>query len=268
MPAGAIAGEILLRRLLDGFQLEAAKLERFAPGHRVADAVVPTARVLVPLAGGIAYRIDGRALALRPGRLLLVHAGSRRSWRADAEQGVELAWIEFASRAPASPASWHLADGDAQLERASCARLVADHQDMRPAARAAAELAARALLARCCAGLLAAAPPPPRLRGGVESAIAWIEAHLGERDPLAGVRRASGLGEVALRRALRAALGASPRAYVRAARMRRARLLLQRPGASVGAVAAEVGFADPFHFSRRYRAHWGRPPSADLGVAP
>jgi AraC family transcriptional regulator of arabinose operon len=43
----------------------------------------------------------------------------------------------------------------------------------------------------------------------------------------------------------------------------RAQDLLRHTDLSVTAVAARLGFANPFHFARAYRRQFGRPPSAD-----
>ena len=43
--------------------------------------------------------------------------------------------------------------------------------------------------------------------------------------------------------------------------MQRAAALLQQPGAMVKTVGAEVGFSDPFHFSRAFKRHFGISPS-------
>jgi len=56
-------------------------------------------------------------------------------------------------------------------------------------------------------------------------------------------------------------LGETPRALVERLRLDRAKQLLQATTLSVQAIAAEVGFADPFHFSNRMRAVSGKTPS-------
>lgn len=56
-------------------------------------------------------------------------------------------------------------------------------------------------------------------------------------------------------------LGETPRTLVERLRLDRARQLLQATTLSVQAIAAAVGFEDPFHFSNRMRAVSGKAPS-------
>jgi AraC family transcriptional regulator, arabinose operon regulatory protein len=60
----------------------------------------------------------------------------------------------------------------------------------------------------------------------------------------------------------RDALGETPRAFVERLRIDRARGLLTASALSIQAIAAEVGFDDPFHFSNRMKAVTGKSPSA------
>jgi transcriptional regulator GlxA family with amidase domain len=58
----------------------------------------------------------------------------------------------------------------------------------------------------------------------------------------------------------RAEYAVGPVAAVELVRLARAATLLQRSNLTVGAVATACGFANPFHFSRRFRATYGVPP--------
>jgi AraC family transcriptional regulator len=65
-----------------------------------------------------------------------------------------------------------------------------------------------------------------------------------------------------LSRLTRAAFGVGPVAAVEAARLHRAAALLTRSNLTVSQVATACGFASPFYLSRRFRAAFGRPPTA------
>lgn len=70
-----------------------------------------------------------------------------------------------------------------------------------------------------------------------------------------------------LERGLAFALGCTPSQLILAVKMREARRLLDTGVLRVGDVAERVGYADPFHFSRRFKAFWGRSPS-EMRAAP
>jgi two-component system response regulator YesN len=53
----------------------------------------------------------------------------------------------------------------------------------------------------------------------------------------------------------------TPKQYMVRIRMRRAERLLQDSFLSIKEIAAEAGFADPSHFSRECKRHWGVSPS-------
>jgi AraC-like DNA-binding protein len=83
---------------------------------------------------------------------------------------------------------------------------------------------------------------------------------------IATVARRLGVAEEHLRRRFTDAMGRSPRAHLTRLRLTAADHLLAR-GTGVAEAAAASGFADPFYFSRAYRAAFGRAPSARRGSA-
>jgi AraC-like DNA-binding protein len=59
----------------------------------------------------------------------------------------------------------------------------------------------------------------------------------------------------------RDAMGLSPMRYVKLQRLQIARAMLLSGEASMDQIATATGFANPFHFSREFRAHHGESPS-------
>lgn len=78
---------------------------------------------------------------------------------------------------------------------------------------------------------------------------------------------AAGLRVETLCRLFRRYADTTPGAYLRRRRMRLAAERLRLPGARVKQVAAELGFADAFHFSRVFKAELGVSPRAWRGRA-
>ncbi len=75
--------------------------------------------------------------------------------------------------------------------------------------------------------------------------------------------KALGLAERTLQQRCRELLGTTPLALLRRHQLELARELLAT-GATVQAVAAHLGFANPFHFSTVYKRVFGHPPSATV----
>jgi len=110
------------------------------------------------------------------------------------------------------------------------------------------------------------AMPRPVAPAAVRAAEEEVERRLRE-DPAAPIRladlaAAAHVSPEHLCRVFASARGRSPMATVRLARLDLAAELLTRSDLPVAAVAARVGFRDPYHFSRRFRDAYGRSPTA------
>ena len=89
-----------------------------------------------------------------------------------------------------------------------------------------------------------------------------IEANLGESEfGVAELCREVGMSRSQLFRKLKALTGKSIVAYLRSARLYKAKALLQKGGLNISEVAYEVGFNDPLYFSRAFSKEFGFPPT-------
>jgi len=88
----------------------------------------------------------------------------------------------------------------------------------------------------------------------VGQAQRYLREHLGERVPVGTLAELAGLSPSHFAALFRQSTGVSVGAYQTRLRMARARQLLDTTDEGIAAVAAAVGYADPFHFSRRFRA--------------
>ena len=98
------------------------------------------------------------------------------------------------------------------------------------------------------------APPDPEIER-LLPALHYAEANLGRPLSAAALARQAYLSPSRFHRVFRRALGRSPMAYVREARLRLARHLLLTTDLPVAAVAERAGFASPYYFSRAFRRH-------------
>ncbi len=97
---------------------------------------------------------------------------------------------------------------------------------------------------------------------GIERARRWLEAHCTSPIKLDELAAMAGLSRSHFCARFRQAVGCSPLTYAKRLRLQHAALLLEDVGLSVKAVAAQCGFYDVYHFSRRFSAHYGLSPTA------
>ncbi len=89
----------------------------------------------------------------------------------------------------------------------------------------------------------------------------YIDAHLAERITLGDLGKLVGRSVSFVIHHFAAEFGKTPKQYLLERRMDKARELL-KTGLQVQQVAEQLGFYDAFHFSKKFRLFWGRPPSA------
>ena len=91
--------------------------------------------------------------------------------------------------------------------------------------------------------------------------ISSMEVDIDGRLTVAALAAAVNLSPSRLAVLFRSETGVSPSRFLRALRMERARLLLERTFLTVKEVMAFVGVNDPSHFSRDFSRHYGVAPS-------
>ncbi len=253
-----------------GWRVAGAGCEMVGPGAYVLQRDFPYHR-LEYVAGGRGWvELGGLRQALGAGAAYGVAADTRLALRSDPARplrryylwldgpGVEEALAEAGLgrarvRMVAAPGEireaweWLLREGatagprGAELARVVTEALLLKLSDARDAGAPEAGEGARESFERCRALVDAEAA---RLRGAADLAAA------------------AGLRTETVCRLFRRFLDTTPGAYLRARRMRLAAERLRAPGARVKEVAAELGFADAFHFSRVFKAETGLAPRA------
>lgn len=219
--------------------------------------------LVVPMRGVYRCHIDGRAVSARPGQVVVVQAGEVHADQLRAGQRYAAIGLDLlgpggggakllAGAQVASVRVGHLVAALA-AECTRCDALAANRQDA-----LAAELLWSVVRALPGAAVDAGGSARERFGDAVER---LFRAHAAHRLPVLAMARALGLGVTATSAAFRRHLGLPPaRAFARW-RVAEARRLLAQGDLSVGAVAAHLGFANPYHFARVVRRHAGAPPS-------
>lgn len=95
----------------------------------------------------------------------------------------------------------------------------------------------------------------------VAEAIIYMSDHLQERLRVAALARLAGLSAGYFGGLFKAQTGCSPREYLQLLRMHRACQMLRQTHLSIKEIAARLGYQDPFHFSRQFKAFEGFSPS-------
>jgi len=110
-------------------------------------------------------------------------------------------------------------------------------------------------------------PPFPEAQMGLDEvtalrAVAFIRANLSQSITVPQLARAATVSVRSLHRALQERFQCTPKELVTAIKMRAAMGLLRSGEWQVKDVAYQVGFANPYHFSRRFKEVFGVPPSS------
>lgn len=106
-------------------------------------------------------------------------------------------------------------------------------------------------------GLLQPRPVDPV----VTTVLEELNSRIAEPTSLNDLAASSGFSGQHLNRIFRSVLGVTPLRYLARLRLDRAASLLTDSQLTIRAVARDVGFDDPYYFSRLFRARFGRSPS-------
>ena len=221
--------------------------------------------------------VAGRREALASGAAYAIGPETRRGRRSDARRPLRryYLWLDGPG-AEAALAAVGLADGRVRMIEAPGEAREAFEWILREGARSgeAAEAAlghlARILLIKLSAtsGAPAVAGPggadagDDSARSSFERCRALVDAEAARLKSTAEIAAAAGLRSETVCRLFKRFLGSTPGDYLRGRRVRLAAERLREPGARVKEVAAALGFADAFHFSRVFRAETGMTPRA------
>ncbi|MFC8823865.1 helix-turn-helix transcriptional regulator [Streptomyces sp. NPDC057137] len=232
------------------------------------------------LHGSARWVCGNLTVPLTPSALLLVRPGMRDTFHWDTRRPTRHAYTHFRLH-PAPPGAVAPDDTDWPVVRdltgrgdpmaALCQYLLTLGAARRPGWERHAEETLRLLLLTFAYG-----PGPGTgahtLPEPLVAMMGAVRAHWsdGVARPLALARlaRAAGVSESTLCRICRRQLGVSPVEGLERLRLARAEPLLWLSNLSLRAVAVQCGFADAYHFSRRFRAVCGMSPSAFRTVPP
>ena len=244
-----------------------ARLAPFVRVFEVVEAREETTRTLLPETGivaGLRYRgaaalVEGAAARAVPGASVTGVRGTIRRMRTSAGGGILVAKFREGGAAPFFDVPLHQLFGetlplDALAPRAEVERV---------SARIAEAAGDRERVALLEDFLLARWRPrqPDRI---VAAALGALQARRGTVR-IGDVARSLGLGQDALEKRFRRAVGASPKRLASLLRLRDA-VAVHLRGASLSSVPYQAGYFDQSHFVREFRAATGEAPRRFFGA--
>ena len=221
------------------------------------------------VAGRGEYEAEGRTFVLSAGDVFLAWPDVPIYYRADREDPWEYDWVGFSgpsaplllAQTPFSRQSPVLRPGGGdRLHRGLLEIYEARGSGYPSAVRMAGYL--QAVL-----GLLMESGPGRRegascARQGAD----FFQRNYSQGVTVEDAARQAGVSRSCLYRAFQAEFGCPPSAYLTRYRIQRAKQLLRHSALTVGAVAASVGFEDPYYFSRAFRRETGMSPTEYRGA--
>ncbi|MCQ4166368.1 helix-turn-helix domain-containing protein [Tahibacter harae] len=124
---------------------------------------------------------------------------------------------------------------------------------------------ARAVIADACGTPAAARAASPHEIAVVHRGMEYIGAQFRQALSVEDIARAAGVSASRYSTLFPKVVGLAVWRYVLQLRLRAALDAMAEPGASLSAVALELGFSSHSHFTQAFRRHFGRSPSAWLG---
>lgn len=229
---------------------------------------IPYCRLYLIKAGGGIVRHHGREFRLRPGFLYLIPAHTSVLEMKCPHQ-MDQYWIHLVARVLGALHLFDLVEPRfevalAEPERGEelFQRVIDGFCSRDPAARFAADAAARLLLAHCMSP--GETPPPPTEIENLmlfRRVLAHIEEHLTEPLTLPRLAKVAHLHPTYFSNLFSRRLGFSPIQYCLHRRIERAKELLWGRDARLDEIAQQVGFRDVYYFSKMFKKHTGMPPS-------
>lgn len=218
--------------------------------------------------GDVEYRRDGTEISAGPGSVLLCRPGGTDAFRWDPYYRTRHGFFHF--DVLSVPDAWP------PRHEWPLARVPDEGDVLRPLFRHLLTWSGRGdpellkatmshMLASFVTGEISTSQVPHEpLPDAVERAWSFIKDSL-ERNPASNITlpdlaRAARVSPEHLCRLFKSSTGRTPIETARLARLDQAAVLLARTNFSIATIASACGFPNPYHFSRRFKEAFGRPP--------
>lgn len=267
IPSDMPLGDISSLRL----RINSSGLVNYPAGTTFGPRLLADYEFVWVIQGHIDWEVDGKPWAVIPDTVILGRPGQRDFFRWDPERRTRHGFIHFSILAgnDALPAQefWPqvcvLPEGDILRPLFGHLGYLLTHRPdgYEELAQGALRQALTTFLSGAVATSERATPVEHPL---VQAVFAWVHELWGEgtMDPptLADCARVAGVTRAHLARVFKAEVGMGPIEALRTLRLDRAAMLLSRTNLPIQDIAAQTGFPNAFHFSKVFRAVYGRSP--------
>jgi AraC-like DNA-binding protein len=270
-PIAAAAGE---NPLLGGLCVTDAGQYPTAHGHRVNRPGGSAGAILIVCTAGLGWvESQGHRHEVSPGDVVFIGPDEPHSYGADDEHPWTIEWTHFSG---IELPSWREAIvGDhffLRLHPAAPAsiRLARVHEHLEAGYDETQLLLAAAALRRSLTELIKLRRVPghtPTSVEAVEATADWMRTHLASQATLAAMAKMAGMSCSRYSDIFRQRFGFPPIDWFMRQRVQQACLLLDVTREKVEVVGREVGFHDPYYFSRSFRKVMGCSPRAYRAIA-
>jgi AraC-like DNA-binding protein len=240
----------------------------YQPGGECGPRVQKDFQLVILRTGELHLDLDEREVYVPAGSAILLSPGHREHFHFAREDRTHHAWCSIAAEAVPVPLREALeAESRALPSTPGLASLLELGLGLGPSTGSPLEAgyATGLALALCCeaARLARSGPPaPPQSEAAVAKARAFIEKEQARPLSLDRISRAAGVSRQHLLKLFRERGLPTPTDYLYARRLEAAAGLLFHTGLSIAEIAEQTGFANPYHFSRKFSQAHGRSPRA------
>jgi len=240
----------------------------YFPGGRFGPSVQRFYQLIVVVAGSLRVSVDGKNYDLAPGDGILQHPGQREFYRFSEKSESEHTWYHVAPQLLSAHDKKQLRELEGVHKVPSSVQLLigeglasADGQtpDMHEAMMA---LGRAALLLFAAHARRVARRRATPLHPALERALEIATAHYAELRSAQELARRAGISIALLRDLCRRGRGESPTEMIWRLKVEHAIQLIRSTGLTLGEIAAQCGYANPFHLSRSVKKATGRSPRA------
>ncbi len=238
-----------------------------ARGHRVSRPSGTSGTILIVCTAGCGWvQSQGRRHAVTAGDMVFIGPEEPHSYGADADDPWTIEWAHFSG---SEAASWKetIAGGDVFLQlhptTSGGIGLAMVHEHLEAGYDEIQLLLASMALRRCLTELLKFRRVPshaPTSVEAVEATADWMRGHLSAQVTLANLSKKAGMSSSRYSDIFRQRFGYSPIDWFMRQRVQQACHLLDVTREKVEIVGLEVGFRDPYYFSRCFRKVMGSSP--------